>query len=69
MKNEYDFSQSKPNPYTKKLKKQITIRLDEDTINYFKKIATEKEIPYQSLMNLYLKDCAKAQKQVQIEWV
>ena len=69
MKKEYDFSQSKPNPYTKKLKKQITIRLDEDTINYFKKIATEKEIPYQSLINLYLKDCAKAQKQVQIEWV
>jgi predicted DNA binding CopG/RHH family protein len=69
MKSEYDFSKSKPNPYAKKLKKQITIRLDEETINYFKKIATEKEIPYQSLINLYLKDCAKAQKQVLIEWV
>jgi predicted DNA binding CopG/RHH family protein len=69
MKSEYDFSKSKPNPYAKKLKKQITIRLDEETINYFKKIATEKEIPYQSLINLYLKDCAKAQKQVQIQWV
>lgn len=69
MKNEYDFSKSKRNPYTKQLKKQITIRLDEGTINYFKKIATERGIPYQSLINLYLKDCAEVKKQIQIEWV
>ena len=52
MKAEYDFSKSKPNPYIKKLKKQITIRLDIDTIDYFKKIADETGVPYQNLINL-----------------
>ena len=58
MRDHYDFSNSVPNPYAQKLKKQITIRLDEDTVRYFKKMADEKGIPYQSLINLYLRDCA-----------
>jgi len=59
MRDHYDFSKSKKNPYAKKLKKQITIRLDEDTIAYFKALAEQKGIPYQSLINLYLRDCAE----------
>ena len=57
MRDSYDFSESIPNPYAKRLKKQITIRIDEDTIAYFKDMAEEKGIPYQSLINLYLRDC------------
>ena len=53
MKTEYDFSQSKPNPYMKKLRKQITIRIDADTIDYFRKKSEETGIPYQNLINLY----------------
>ena len=60
MRNNYDFSKSVKNPYAKKLKKQLTIRLDEDTIIYFKNMAEEKGIPYQSLINLYLRDCAQS---------
>ena len=56
MRKHYDFSNSKPNPYASKLKKQITIRIDEDTIAYFKGLADEKGIPYQSLINLYLRE-------------
>lgn len=58
MRKEYDFSKSKRNPYAKALKKQITIRLDEPTLEYFRKMAGETGLPYQSLMNLYLRDCA-----------
>lgn len=68
MRDHYDFTKSVKNPYTKKLKKQVTIRLDEDTIEYFKKLADEKDIPYQSLINLYLRDCAQSQKDIKIEW-
>jgi uncharacterized protein (DUF4415 family) len=50
------------NPYAKRLKKQVTIRLDEDTIGYFKQLADDKGIPYQSLINLYLRDCAQNHK-------
>lgn len=53
MRDDYDFSKSTKNPYTKKLKKQVTIRLDEDTIEYFKDLAEKKDLPYQSLINLY----------------
>ncbi|WP_280571057.1 BrnA antitoxin family protein [Chromohalobacter sp. 296-RDG] len=56
------------NPYAKKLKKQVTIRLDEDTIAYFKNLAEEKDLPYQSLINLYLRDCAQSHKDLKIEW-
>lgn len=68
MRDSYDFSKSKKNPYTKKLKKQITIRLDEDTIAYFKALAEQKDIPYQSLINLYLRDCAERSKDLKIKW-
>lgn len=68
MRKHYDFSKSGPNPYAKRLKKQITIRLDEGTIAYFKDMAEEKGIPYQSLINLYLRDCATSGRQVEIDW-
>lgn len=68
MRKEYDFSNSKKNPYVKKLKKQVTIRLDEETINYFKQLGEKKDIPYQSLINLYLRDCAMKHKNLQMSW-
>ncbi len=68
IRSEYDFCKSKKNPYAKKLKKQITIRLDEDTIGYFKSLADEKGIPYQSLINLYLRDCAQSQRDLKLRW-
>ena len=68
MRDHYDFSNSKPNPYAARLKKQITIRLDEDTIAYFKGLADEKGIPYQSLINLYLRDCATSHRDLKIQW-
>jgi predicted DNA binding CopG/RHH family protein len=68
MKKEYDFSNSIKNPYTKKLKKQVTIRLENDTIDYFKSIATDADIPYQKLINLFLRDCAVNHKKPEIRW-
>lgn len=68
MRDHYDFSDSVKNPYAKKLKKQVTIRLDEDTVAYFKNLAEEKDLPYQSLINLYLRDCAQSHKDLRIEW-
>ncbi len=69
MRKEYDFSESVKNPYLKKAKKQVTIRLDEDTINYFKALAVEQGIPYQSLINLYLRECAESAKKPELRWV
>jgi len=68
MRKEYDFSDSVPNPYAQRLKKQITIRLDRDTIAYFKDMAEEKGIPYQSLINLYLRDCAASNRDLKLQW-
>jgi predicted DNA binding CopG/RHH family protein len=68
MRKNYDFSKSVPNPYAQKLKKQITIRLDEETIAYFKAMAEEKDIPYQSLINLYLRDCAQTHRGLKLAW-
>lgn len=68
MRENYDFSDSIPNPYAKRLKKQVTIRLDEDTIGYFKGMAEDKGIPYQSLINLYLRDCASHHKELELNW-
>ena len=68
MRESYDFSKSVKNPYAKRLKKQITIRIDEQTIAYFKEMAEEKGIPYQSLINLYLRDCANEHRQLQTKW-
>ncbi|MCI5064551.1 BrnA antitoxin family protein [bacterium] len=68
MRKEYDFSKSRKNPYAAKLKKQITIRLDLDTIDYFKKLAETSGITYQNLINLYLRDCAAKQLQPKVKW-
>ncbi len=68
MRNEYDFTDSVKNPYAKKLKKQVTIRLSEDVIDYFKGLAEETGIPYQSLINLYLRDCAAHHRKLNLEW-
>ena len=68
MREEYDFSNGTKNPYAAKLKKQITINLDVDTITYFKNQAAHSGIPYQTLINLYLKDCAENKKELKISW-
>jgi uncharacterized protein (DUF4415 family) len=68
MRTEYDFSKAVKNPYASQLKKQITIRLDEDSINYFKSISTDVGIPYQSLINLYLRDCAASNRKLNLKW-
>ena len=68
MRDEYDFSKAKPNPYAKALKRQVTIRLDQSTIDYFKKLSTEVGVPYQSLINLYLRDCAVSEKKLKLRW-
>ncbi len=68
MKTEYDFTNAKKNPYTGKLKQQITINIDSDTIAYFKAMAEQTGIPYQTLINLYLADCATNKKQLSIAW-
>ena len=68
MRSNYDFTDSEKNPYAKKLKKQITIRLDADVIDYFKKLSDKNGIPYQNLINLYLKDCASQEKELRIDW-
>ena len=68
MKPEYDFSKSIENPYAKKLKKQVTIRLETETIEYFKQLAVETDIPYQKLINLFLRDCAEHHLKPTISW-
>lgn len=68
MREEYDFANGKKNPYVKKLKKQITINLDTDIIDYFKGQSETSGIPYQTLINLYLSDCAAQKKQLQVSW-
>jgi len=70
MKSEYDLSKmkSRRNPYAAKLKKSVTMRLSEDVINYFKSMAAQAGVPYQSLINLYLRDCVTQHRQVQIAW-
>jgi len=70
MKKEYDLStmKSRKNPYASRLKKPVTIRLSEDVIDYFKAMATESGVPYQSLINLYLRDCAKRHRKIDIHW-
>jgi len=68
MRERYDFSDSVPNPYAKRMKQQITIRIDQDTVDYFKSMAEEKGIPYQSLINRYLRDCATQHKRLDLTW-
>jgi len=70
MKKEYDLSKmkSRMNPYASKLKKPVTMRLSEDVISYFKAMADENDVPYQSLINLYLRDCVAKHRKVDISW-
>ena len=70
MKTEYDFStmKSRRNPYAAKLKRQVTIRMSDDIIGYFKEMAEESGVPYQSLINLYLRDCANQHRKLDIRW-
>ncbi len=70
MKTEYDLStmKSRKNPYAAKLKKPVSMRLSEDVVAYFKNMAVEAGVPYQSLINLYLRDCVLRQRKVQIAW-
>ena len=68
MKKSYDFSKSVKNPYLRKPNKQLTIRLDEETIDYFRSLVEQSGIPYQSLINLYLRDCVAEKKTLRSEW-
>jgi uncharacterized protein (DUF4415 family) len=70
MKAEYDLSKmkSRKNPYAAKLKKPVTMRLSEDVIAYFKRMAEESGVPYQSLINLYLRDCVAQHRKIDISW-
>lgn len=71
MKKEYDLSRMKkrPNPYAKRLKRQITIRIGVDVIEYFKKLAAETGIPYQNLINMYLRECVERRRRPSLKWV
>jgi uncharacterized protein (DUF4415 family) len=68
MRSEYDFSKSRKNPYTKRLKRQITIRLDVAAVDYFKEMSAELGMPYQNLINLFLRDCAIKKRRPAIHW-
>ncbi len=70
MRKEYDFSKMKghKNPYARNLKKQITLRLGTDVIEYFKNLADSTGIPYQNLINLYLRECARSHKKLSLKW-
>ncbi len=70
MRKEYDFENMKgrKNPYAKKLKKQVTIRIGVDIIDYFKNQAEETGVPYQNLINLYLRDCVQSNRKLSLNW-
>jgi uncharacterized protein (DUF4415 family) len=70
MREHYDFSKmkSKKNPYTKDLKQPVTMRIDRDSIDYFKSLSEQSGIPYQTLINLYLRDCAVNEKKLDLAW-
>jgi uncharacterized protein (DUF4415 family) len=69
MKAEYDFSNSKPNPYAKLLKKEVKLKIDEDALLYFKDLASELDMPYQNLINSYLRDCVQRHRKPAVKWV
>ncbi len=68
IQNNYDFSKAKRNPYVKPLKKTITLKLDEETVSYFKSLSEDNGIPYQTLINLFLRDCAQRHKKPNMDW-
>jgi len=70
MKAEYDLSKMKRrrNPYASRLKKQVTIRMGTDIIAYFKALSEKSGIPYQNLINLYLRDCVEHHRKLDLKW-
>lgn len=68
MREEYDFSKAVKNPYAKHMKRQVTLDLSVDTVDYFKSMAMDSGIPYQTLINLYLTDCAEKKRQISLSW-
>lgn len=68
MRREYDFSKARRNPYANRLKQSVTIRLDAQALGYFKDLATKTGIPYQTLINLYLRDCAATERKLDLQW-
>ncbi len=70
MRDHYNFSEmeGRKNPFTKYLKQPVTIRIDRDTVTYFKAMSEEMGIPYQSLINLYLRDCAIQERKLKMKW-
>ncbi len=68
MRKSYDFSKSQKNPYARALKRQITLRLDDQTISYFRSLSGQVGLPYQSLINLYLRDCAAHNRKLHFGW-
>lgn len=68
MRKEYDFTKARRNPYAKQAKQQLTIRLDAATVAYFKQMAIEAGMPYQTLINLYLRDCASSRRRLAVSW-
>jgi len=68
MRKEYDFSKARKNPYVRRLKKQITLRIDSPTIEYFRSLSEGSGIPYQTLINLYLRECATQRRRLSMEW-
>ena len=71
MRKQYDLTKLKwkPNPYAKRLKKLVTIRLDQDVVEYFKKLSEQAGIPYQRLINMYLRECAHSRRTVELRWI
>jgi uncharacterized protein (DUF4415 family) len=69
MRKSYDFSHATKNPYAKKVKRQLTIRVDEATIDYFRRLAEETSVPYQTLINMYLRDCAASRRRLAMKWM
>ncbi len=68
MRKEYDFSKSDKNPFARKLRRRITVRVDTMAVDYFKKLAAEFGMPYQNLINLFLRDCAMKRRRPAIQW-
>lgn len=68
MRKHYDFSQSKPNPYAKRLKKEVRLQLDEQTMGYFETLSEEAGIPSRTLIKLYLRECAASRKRLTMQW-
>jgi uncharacterized protein (DUF4415 family) len=68
MRKEYDFSHGRRNPYAKQLKRPVTIRIDASTLDYFRALAAELDVPYQTLINLYLRDCAITERRPAMAW-